>query len=263
VARRTVRVVRGHPPSIDVGVRDVVELLNRIPGVTTRASCEGVGHDPAAHRHGDLAYVLFRYPLPLRLRDFLLAQLDPVARVENDGIHSRWPVRNREFLDQFLAAVRAYPNEDRSERRTRVRCPLPKLRSRLARAVARGRETRVSVCLECEALVVAPHPEVHQSIPLLYVAADQQERWFTAFVASAENALDAALIEHDGWPQLLVRTMRGDFGVTFRRRWLRYRARMIADLTTHQLYRAARDAHHQRTDLDCFFDDAHVILAWA
>ena len=247
--------------SIDVGVRDAVEQLNRIPGVTTRASCEGAGHEPAPHRHGDLAYVLFRHPLPLRLHDCLLAHLDAVSRLEDDGIFSRWPDHNREFLDQLARVARAY-QRDAPDGATVLRWPLPKLRARLARAVARRQIARVSLCLDCVALVAAPHADTHRCLLLLSVPADQQERWFAEFVVQAGNALDATLIAQDGWQQTLARATRGDFGATFLRRWLRHRARMIADLTTRQLYRGAQEARRQRVDLDFFFDDTHAVFTW-
>jgi hypothetical protein len=261
--RRRLRSVRLDAPSIDVGVQDVVELFNRIRGVTTRASCEGAGQAPAPHRHGDLAYVRFRHPLPLQLHDFLLAHLDAVARIEDDGIYSRWPVRNREFLDALARAVRAYRRRDAADHRTVLRCPLPRLRARCARAIARGQAMRLSLCLDCADVVLAPHADTHRCLHLLSVPGDQHERWFAEFVVQAGNALDATLVEQDGWSQVLARAMRSDFGAAFLRRWLRYRARMVADLTTRQLYRGAQDARRQYADLDFFFDDAHAVFTWA
>lgn len=252
--------MRSSVRSLDVGVRDAVAVLNRIPGVTTRASCEGATQQPAPHRHGELAYVLFRYPLPLHLRDFLLTQLDAVARIEDDGIYSRWPMHNREFLDRLVAAARAYLDQQASDRRAHLGWPLPRLRARFARELSRRQELRIALCIDCHDLVGEPHPASHRSVTLLRLAPDQEALWFAEFIRKPANALDPTLVATDGWEQLAARTQRGDFGAAFRRRWLRYRARMIADLTTRQLRIGTENLRRRGNDIDFFYNGTHALF---
>jgi hypothetical protein len=146
--------------SIDVGVRDVVALLNTIAGVHTRASCEGTSRARSVHRHADLAYVLLRYPMPLALQDFFFVRLDAIARIEADGVYSRWPAGNREFLTQLAAAVRAY-QAHYGAARAALHVPLGKLRASLAHRVRQGEPARLSWCWTCTDVVIAPHPDAH------------------------------------------------------------------------------------------------------
>ncbi|MFI5399323.1 MAG: hypothetical protein ACHQ9S_27660 [Candidatus Binatia bacterium] len=247
---------------IDTGVREVVDALNQIPGVTTRASCEGLGRDHTHHRHADLAYVIFRHPLPLRLQEFLLTHIDSVGRIEGDGIYSRWPDRNRAFLDDLLVAARSYAGQQGAERRIGVRWPLPRLRSRLARQLFSGRPVSVQLCVSCGELVFDEHVPSHRPVPLLRCASDQAALWFVEFVAQPRNALDTDLIESDGWMNLIARTQRSEFGAAFQRRWLRYRAHMLADLATRQMRIGAENARRQRSDIDFFYNDTHAFFEW-
>lgn len=247
---------------IDTGVREIVDALNRIPGVTTRASCEGWGGDHTPRRHADLAYVIFRYPLPLRLQEFLLARIDSVGRIEADGIYSRWPDRNRAFLDVVRVAAQGYAGQQGAERRTGVRWPLPRLRARLARQLFSGQPVLVQLCVSCGDLVFDEHVPSHRPVPLLRCASNQAALWFAEFVAQPHNALDADLIERDGWMHLIARTQRGEFGAAFQRRWLRYRAHMLADLATRQMRIGAENARRQRPDIDFFYGDTHAVFEW-
>ena len=248
--------------SIDVGVRDVVRLLNHIPGVATRASCEGAGALPARHAHAALAYVAFRHPLPLRFQDFLVTHLGPLARIEDDGIYYRWPMRNRAFLGSLETAARHYLSTAGREEWCSLRWPLARLRARLARQVARGHAGAIGLCLSCAELVTEPCAHPHQPIPLLRLRPDLYDQWFADFVAQPKNALDAALIAADGWVRLLARTQRGDFGATFQRRWLRYRAQRIADLTTRQIRDGVEAARRQGLPIDFFHDGTHAVFVW-
>ncbi len=259
---RTLADVRQDPRTIDVGVRAAVLCLNRIPGVRTRASCEGAGAAAVRHRHSDLAYVLFSNPMPLRLQEFLVEQLQTVARVEGNGIYSRWRAQNRIFLERLEVAARAYLSQRPSDRFRCVRRPLPKLRARLARHVARGQECWMGLCLSCEDLVSEPHLESHRMLRLFMLPADLPARWFAQFASEPQNALQADLIASDGWPQLVARTQRNEFGTAYRRRWLRYRARMVADLTTLHLRTAVEQARRQGADLDFFYDNTHAVFGW-
>lgn len=249
-------------PHIDTEVREVVEALNRIRGVTTRASCEGLGDEYRHHQHAYLAYVLFRDPLPLRFRDFLVAQMDSVARVEEDGIYSRWQERNRDFLDRLLVAARRYASRSMMDQRASIRWRLPKLRARLARQLTDGQAIRLQLCLQCRDLVFNEHLPSHGLVPLLRCAADQPTVWFAEFVAQPGNLLDADLVETDGWANLIVRTQRGEFGPAFQRRWLRYRARMLAELATWHVRVGTEQARRQRPDLDFFYSDTHATFEW-
>lgn len=254
--------VRYDAPNLDVGVRDVVALLNHIPGVATRASCEGIGAQPARHVHAALAYVAFRHPLPLRLRDFLITRLGELARIEDDGIYCRWPRKNRTFLGCLEAATRLYLSGVANAPCRRVRWPLSRLRARLARLVARGHAGEVQLCLVCGVLVGEAHIETHQPIALLRLPPDLHDRWFAEFVAQADNRLDPALVESAGWVRLLARTQRGDFGGAYHRRWLRFRASRVADLTTRQIRTGVDAARQQGVPVDFFFDGTHAVFIW-
>jgi len=247
---------------IDAGVREVVELLNRIRGITTRASCQGLGPGCQHHRHSYWAYVLFRHPLPLRLREYLIAEIDTLGRVEDDGIYSRWQERNGEFLTSLLAAVRAYAAQDATRQRTFIRWRLAKLRACLARPLSGGQGIRLRLCLQCRDLVFDDHLPAHRQIQLLQCQPGCQATWFAEFASLPRNRLEPDLIESDGWESLIFRTQRGDFGPAFQRRWLRFRARKLADLATRQLRRGTEGARQQRIDLDCFYGDTHLTLDW-
>jgi hypothetical protein len=247
---------------IDPRVRVLVEALNQIPGVTTRASCEGAGQALETHRHADLAYVAFRQPLPLRFQEFLLTSIGSVARVEDDGVYSRWPERNSVFIASALAATRNYLAQPQPARRACVCWPLPKLRARLARQLSSGQDFCVQLCLECRDLVFDPHVAAHRPLPLLRGDPEQAALWFTAFTQQPRNALDPMLIAADGWTSLILRTQRGEFSPTFQRRWLRYRARMLGDLATRQMRAGAEGARRKRPDLDFFYTDTKIVFEW-
>ena len=247
---------------IDAGVREVVEALSRIPGVTTRASCEGAGHEPTPHRHADLAYVVLRYPLPLRFEEFLLARTSSIARIEDDGVFSRWPSHNRAFLDALLVAAQSYQGQQVMERRASLRWPLPRLSAHAARQLSSTCSVRVQLCLLCGDLTFGEHTPAHHPFPLLRPVPDQATVWFAEFVAQPRNALDTALVEQAGWVNLIARTHRGDFGTPFQRRWLRYRARMLADLATRQMRAGMELARRQRPDVDFFYTGTHAVFEW-
>jgi hypothetical protein len=247
---------------IDPRVRELVEALNQVPGVTTRASCEGAGSGHATHRHADLAYVAFRQPLPLRFQEFLLTSTGAVGRVEDDGIYSRWPERNSAFVASALAATRHYLAQPRRASRACICWPLPKLRARLARRLSSGQDFCVQLCPKCRDLVFEPHVAAHRPLPLLRAGPEQMAVWFTAFTQQPRNALDPTLIAADGWMSLITRTQRGEFGLTFQRRWLRHRAQMLSDLATRQMRTAVERARHERPDLDFFYTDTQVVLEW-
>ncbi|MFQ5668126.1 MAG: hypothetical protein ACE5I7_17060 [Candidatus Binatia bacterium] len=243
-------------------MRDVVAALNRIPGVVTRASCEGATAAYARHRHADLAYVLFRFPLPLRFEAFLLGHLDAVARVENDGLYSRWPSQNRAFVRCTAAATRTYLDRLAADQRAYVARPLRRLRARLARALVRRQETKVALCWTCRDLVTGPHPALHHACCVLELAPAQEAAWFAQFVKEPANALDPVLTAKESWADLQARARRGDFGSTFHHRWQRYRRRMIADISTRQLRIGVKNARRQDPDLDFFYDGQRVVLRW-
>jgi hypothetical protein len=247
---------------IDPRVQELVEAFNQIPGATTRASCEGAGQGHETHRHADLAYVAFRQPLPLRFQEFLLTSIGSMARVEDDAVYSRWPERNSAFIASALAATRNYLAQPRPAHRVCVSWLLPKLRARLARQLSAGRNFCLQLCLECHELVFDPHAATHQPLPLLHGGPEQAALWFTAFTQQPRNALDPTLIAADGWMSLIARTQRGEFGPTFQRRWLRYRARMLGDLATRQMRTGAEGARRERPDLDFFYTDTQIIFEW-
>ena len=237
-------------------------LLNHITGVTTRASCEGAGPHVAGHVHAALAYVAFRHPMPLQLQDFLVTRLGALARIEADAIYCRWPLRNRVFLGSLESAARLYLSGSDDGSTRRVRWPLARLRARLARQVARGHAGEIRLCLTCRELVATAHPESHQSTGLLRLPADLHDRWFAEFLTQPTNALDPILVASDGWVRLLARTQRGDFGNAFQRRWLRYRAQRVADLTTRHVRHGVEAARRSGVPIDFFYDDTHAVFVW-
>jgi hypothetical protein len=254
--------VRSDARNLDAGVRAVAALLDRIPGVTTRASCEGMGSQPARHTHAALAYVAFRHPLPLAFRDFLITRLGELARIEDDGIYCRWPTKNRIFVGSLESATRLYLSNSAGTACRTVRWPLARLRARLARQVAHGHAGELQLCLTCAVLLAEAHPEAHQSIRLLQLPPDLHDRWFAEFAAQLSNRLDPVLIATAGWAGVLARTQRGDFGNAYRRRWLRYRAQRIADLTTRQIRSGVDLARQQGIAIDFFFDRTHAVFIW-
>ena len=262
MSQRKVVDVRLDLRTIDVGIRDAVALLSRIPGVTTRASCEGARGASSRRRHADLAYVVLRYPMPLRLQDFLVGHLGSTARVERDGVYSRWPAQNAAFVEHLECAARDYLARRVTENDRALRWPLSKLRARLARPVSRGEDIHLGLCGVCTDLVGERHDVSHAAVPLLHVLANQHVGWFADFVQQPHNALDASLIASDGWGRLALRTHRGDFGAAFHRRWLRYRARMIAALSTEQLRSGVEAARRRGDDIDFFYDATHAVFVW-
>jgi hypothetical protein len=254
--------VRYDARSIDIGVREAVDLLNHVPGVRTRASCEGAGTERRRHTHATLAYVAFCHPLPLRLQDFLVAHLGVLARVEDDGVYCRWPMRNGTFLGALASVTRDYLRDAAHERCRSLRWPLARLRAQLARRVVRGHASAIGLCLTCAELVGEPSSHTHQPIPLLRLLPDLHDRWFAEFVAEPRNALEATLIETEGWVRLLARTQRGDFGAAFQRRWLRYRAQCLTDLTTREIRHGVEAARRQGLPIDFFHDGTHAVFIW-
>lgn len=246
---------------VDVGVRDVVALLNTIPGVRTRASCEGATGAGSTHRHADLAYVLLQYPMPLAMQDFLLTRLDTVARIERDGMYSRWPERNREFLSRLTDAAHAY-QAHHTELGSHLRVPLATLRARLARRLMQREPAHLSLCATCAEVGVDPHAATHTTVPFLQVPNDQTLQWFAEFVARSGNGLDPRLTDREGLEHIVARTQRGDFGPAFYSRWLRYRSRRLADLTTHQLRLGVEAARRHGAHIDFYFDGVHAHFAW-
>jgi hypothetical protein len=111
-------------------------------------------------------------------------------------------------------------------------------------------------------LVGEAHTEAHQPIALLRLPPDLHDRWFAEFVAQPSNRLDPALVATAGWVRLLARTQRGDFGTAYRRRWLRYRAQQVADLTTLQIRFGVDAARQQGIPVDFFFDGTHAVFVW-
>ncbi len=273
--------------TIDRALAEAVGILNRLPGVLTRTSCQGMDPGAGPARHAALAYVLFRFPLPLRLQEFMHQELADVARVEDDGIHCRWPDANPLFVRRLTAVARAYAEALRADGRVAVPWPLARLRARVARAAGLSRAGRVpapagtgsratgnptpevrqkpvslAICLDCRDLVDLPHPPAHRCAVTLDLPPQAELEWFTAFVAEDANALDPQLVAAAGWERLLARARAGDFGAVFRRRWLRYRSRCVAQLSTWDLRRATATSRAHGQDVDFYYDGTHAVCTW-
>jgi hypothetical protein len=253
--------VRIPAPNLDPGVRLAVAQLNGIDGVTTRASCEGHGTTDGG-RHSDLAYVAFEYPLPPRFQAFLIEALEMFARVEDDAIYSRWPESNGDFLENLERAARRYRVRQRRQKHPAVRCRLTKLRSRLATRVMAGREATASICLECRGLVVGPHACGGRAMRLLSWPAGSQATWFGSFLAEPGNDLGHDVAAVLGNAELERRARRGDFGVHFRRRWLRYRNDTANREITRSLRAGVEALRRTGSDLDVRFDAEYAHFTW-
>lgn len=260
-ARVTVAGVRTPAALLDPGVRVAVARLNGIAGVTTRASCEGHGTTPGG-RHGDLAYVAFEYPLPPGFQAFLVEALEMFARVEEDAVYSRWPEGNRRFLARLQQAAQRYRSRQRRQRYQAVRCQLAKLRSRLATRVIAGRNVTASICLKCRGLVISPHACEGKAMELLSWPAGSQAGWFAAFLAEPGNALGDDLVASLGHDELERRARQGDFGATFRRRWLRYRNETAKRQITSSLRAGVEALRRAGSDLDILFDAQYARFTW-
>ena len=250
------------PANLDPGVRRAVVRLNAIEGVTTRASCEGAG-ERREHRHSDLAYVAFAYPMPLRFEAFLIAELEMTGRVEEDAVYSRWPDANGDFLDALASAARRYRIRQRRRHDTSVRCNLSKLRSRLATRLAGGRDAIAAACLSCRALVIHPHRCDGETRVLLHWPAGSEVAWFSEFLAQPGNQLDEDLVAALGSAELERRTRAGDFGVAFQRRWSRYRAEAMKGRLTWSLRAGIAQLRRAGVDLDVSFEADTARLTWA
>ena len=247
---------------LDHGVRAAVELLNTIDGVTTRASCEGQSN-AAGHTHSDLAYVAFAFPLPARLQSYLIAELDMIARVDDDAVYSRWPQQNREFLTQLGHAIRGYKRREMRRRRQTATYLLSQLRSRLGAKAASGQEVTAILCLRCAALVVSPHHCAGAVLPLLHWPSGLDGEWFDDFLKRPDNRLDAGLRAALGTDELESRARRGDFGSQFRRRWLQYRSERAHLQMTQGLRAGIQQARKTGIDVDVTFDGRHARFTWS
>jgi hypothetical protein len=197
--------------------------------------------------------------MPLVLQDWLAARLDTVARIEPDGIYSRWPAGNGEFLARLAVALHAYQAEHDGARIAR-RIRLAKLRADLAHRIVRDDPADLIWCRTCADVTVEPHPATHVRVPLVHLPQGQTAPWFAEFVAMPANRLDPRLVEREGLPQVATRTQRGDFGPAFQRRWLRYRSRRLADLTTHHLRRGVDAVRRAGSRIDFYFDAAYAYV---
>jgi hypothetical protein len=248
------------PHKLDPGVREPVELLNSIDGVTTRASCEGQGAAPL-HRHSMLAYVSFAYPLPLQLQESLVAELGMIARVDDDAIYCRWPSANRQFLERLRSVVLEYTQRNRSAGRSSLVAPLSELQSRLLSRRAEGKEAVISACRCYPTLVLEPHG-CRTTLALLRWLPPSSAEIFRDFVAVADNRLDPGLVAALGVDELQKRARRGDFGPSFRRRWLHFHGRRTRHEIIVALRNGVQDLRRSGKDLDILFDNRCARVTW-
>lgn len=244
---------------LDPGVRTSVELLNSIDGVTTRASCEGEG-STRVHRHSTLAYVGFAYPLPPRFQEFLVSELGMIARVDDEAIYCRWPADNRHFLERLAAVTLGYKRRHCAALRESLTAPLSEIQSHLLARSADGSETVISACRTCPAFVVGPHG-CRTALALVRWQATSAQI-FRDFVDQPDNQLDPVLLATVGAEELEERTRRGDFGASFRGRWLRYHGKR----TRSEMIAALRDGVRQQRragkDVDVLFDARYARVTW-
>ena len=198
--------------------------------------------------------------MPLRLQDYLLTHPEPLARIEDDGLYSRWPEHNATFIAQITAALQVYVAQPQAARQTR-RWSLASLRARMAASLSGQESATITFCMRCADLVVQPHDAGHRSVDLYSVEAGQPIHWFTEFVRQAGNELDPALVSAEGWDRTVERTQAGDFGWALRRRWLAYRGDRFRNFVTLGLRTAVRNAGFTPA-ADFFYDATHAVLVW-
>jgi hypothetical protein len=246
------------PPEVDPRLRCAVELLNRLPGATTRASCQGkTPSDPGTHAH--LAYVLFAEPMPLTLEDRLLDDLGEIGRVEPDGVHCRWPERNEELCARLEESVRRRGSDLAAERWEHATIAIADIERGLAARILGERGGAVGWCLDCRTIDDPSRHETHRCFALVRAG---EEHTLTAFAAYlAQHPPGPQLVEREGARAVLERVRHGDFGDSYRQRWRRFAADGAARALREDVRAAARGLRTVSLATDAYFEGSRLVLS--
>ncbi|MGH7803295.1 MAG: hypothetical protein ACREQJ_03030 [Candidatus Binatia bacterium] len=248
---------RASPPDVDRGLRAAVDLLNRLPGVATRASCQG--KTPAeTGSHADLAYVLFDEPIPLTLEDRFLADLGEIAGIEPLGVQCRWPERNAEFCSRLTASTAERERHAATELWERSAIGAADAERAIGERILGERGGDLGWCLDCHRF---DEVAVHRShrCHLLFRAGD--ERTLAAFAAYlARDPPDPRLVEREGARAVLQRLRHGDFGASYREGWRRWAEQTAAGLLRGEIRLAVRALRSAEWTTDVCFAGARLEL---
>ncbi|MGH7822555.1 MAG: hypothetical protein ACREQ9_22570, partial [Candidatus Binatia bacterium] len=144
----------------DPAIRRALRELNRIPGVRTRASCQGAFASGERSHHADLAYVAFQSPIPITLEEHLLAALGDVAQVAPESIYSRWTERNEELCERLANAARSFGEARRAQRWKEWRVPLRLVLEPIELTIRFDPRGCLDWCLDC---VTPSGARIHQA----------------------------------------------------------------------------------------------------
>ena len=246
------------PPEVDPRLRSAVDLLNRLPGVTTRASCQGKT-PRAPGTHADLAYVLFAEPIPLTLEDRFLADLGEIGRVEPDGVHCRWPERNEALCALLEASVRRRGHDLALERWERSTVAVRDIEQKLAERILGERAGDVGWCLDCRKIEDPSRHERHRCCALFCSGDERTLAFFAAYLVEAPPG--PHLLEREGARAILERLRRGDFGDAYRERWRRFAADAAASTLRGGIREAVRSFRTASLATDAAFEGPRLVLS--
>ncbi|MGH7858932.1 MAG: hypothetical protein ACREQY_16525 [Candidatus Binatia bacterium] len=245
----------------DPAIRRALRELNRIPGVRTRASCQGRFSPEERSSHADLAYVTFHAPVPIALEEHLLAALGDLAQVAPESIYSRWPERNHELCDRLAEAAQLFRELRRSQSWEEWRVPLTKLLEPIERALRADSPVAVEWCLDCSTDAASKaHDGRCRLVTLLEADPGRRLATFGRFLANDPDPPDPRLREREGDRQVLERVERGDFGRTYRRAWERFTKNAARDMLRGEV-RARIQARRVAGDpVDFFFQAGKAVF---
>ena len=252
----------GREGRYDAGIRRAVRELNRVAGVRTRSSCQGKAFPDERSTHSDLAYVLFRSPVPLAFEEHLEHSAGEFARIEPDSLYSRWPTRNQEFCDR-VADLAGEFQRSRSARPARERrLALETVLRPIETALRSAGAANVDWCFACGCIhgEDARDCDPALAVPLISEPASRRLAAFEAFLAADPHPPDARLREREGDAAVLDRLERGDFGDAYRRKWERFVARHAREVLRTDVRSgfAARRAEGRKVDL--YFSGGKVVF---
>ncbi len=246
------------PPNVDPRLRSAVDLLNRLPGATTRASCQGkTPRDPGTH--ADLAYVLFAEPIPLTLEDRFLDDLGAIGRVEPDGVHCRWPERNEELCARLEESARRRGRDLTLERWERSTVAVGGIERALAERTLGERAGDVGWCLDCRKIGDPSRHETHRCVTLFHSSDDRTLAVFAAYLL--QDPPGPHLLEREGSRAILERLRRGDFGDSYRERWRRFATEAAARTLRGDVRWAVRGLRTETLATDAAFEGPRLVLS--
>ena len=246
------------PPDVDPRLRRAVDLLNRLPGAKTRASCQGrTPSDPGTH--ADLAYVLFAEPIPLTLEDRFLEDLGEIGRIEPDGVHCRWPERNEELCARLEDSAHRRTVDLALERWERSKVVVEDIERTLAERILGERSGDVAWCLDCRRIGDPSRHETHRCFALFRSGDDRTLAFFAAYLT--RDPPGPHLLEREGARAILERLRRGDFGDSYRERWRRFATDAAARSLRGDVREAVRGFRSASLATDVAFEGPRLVLS--